>query len=87
MDKECVRVTVSRLLKRVNSSPRRPGNLRRQSRKPDRQLRLESFWAITGTGSGFQIKHVKTPLAHLLCFSLDGPVKLCAQVKHNEHYE
>lgn len=85
MDKECVPFCVQ-TLKQSYRSPRHPGNLCRQSRKPDRQLRLESFWEITAKGSGFQIKHVKTPPAHLLCFPFDGPVKLCVQVKHDEHY-
>lgn len=57
-----------RTFNRVAVAPVILESLCRQSRKPDRQLRLQSFWAITGGGSGFQIKHIKTPPAHLPCF-------------------
>lgn len=46
---------------------------------PDHHFWLRSLWAITGRDSGFQIKPIKTPPAHLLFFLLDGPVKLCLQ--------
>lgn len=82
MDKECVRFCVQ-TFNRVTVAPVIL-EIRAQSRKPDRQLRLESFQAITGRGSRFQIKHVKIPPAHLLRSPSDGPVKLCVQVKHDE---